>query len=129
VYNIVCYGEIILKAYLDEDVKYFLLVRLNRLYDIGARWKVDAIGLPTADGGPEWDTTPIPPLIPRVGSHAKTARDVGGRPVAMDGMSDDASSDDGDGEEVEEVPIEVDAAILNALDNMDFLDDGLENFD
>jgi hypothetical protein len=79
------------------------------------QWKADAAALPGADGGPEWDAIPELPLLPLARSHTKT-RDLAELAI-VDGTSDNASSDD-DGGELE-VPAEVDAVVLNALDYAD----------
>lgn len=103
---------------LDSAVKHFLLLRLHFLYDLGLRWKADAVGLPAADDGQGWDLSPPPMIILHPRSCAST-EDLVEQPATSDGMSDDASSDDDDEGEVEEAPTEIDAAILNSLDNAD----------
>lgn len=101
----------------DPDVKYFLLIKLHYLDDMGLKWKADAVGLPRADSGPEWDVMPQLPFLRKARSHTKT-EDLG-ELVIIDGMSDNASSDDDDGGELEEALSEVDAMVLNALDLVD----------
>ncbi|KAF9504458.1 hypothetical protein BS47DRAFT_1401379 [Hydnum rufescens UP504] len=101
----------------DLDIKYFLLIKLHYLDDIGLQWKADAIALPGADGGPEWDVMPQLPLLQKAISCTKTEDLV--ELVIIDGMSDNASSDDDDGGELEEALSEVDAVVLNALDHVD----------
>ncbi|KAF9517158.1 hypothetical protein BS47DRAFT_1359706 [Hydnum rufescens UP504] len=101
----------------DLDVKYFLLIKLHYLNDIGLQWKADTVALPGADGGPEWDVMPQLPLLQKARSRTKTEDLV--ESVIIDGMSDNASSDDDDGGELEEALSEVDAVVLNALDHVD----------
>jgi hypothetical protein len=112
---------------IDLNIKHFLLLRLHRVYELGVKWKADTIGLLAVDSGPDWDTVMLPPPLPRsctrVGPLAET--DVQN---TWDELSDGASSDDGEGGEVEEAPAEVDATIFGALDRMeispsDFHDD------
>ncbi|KAF9510920.1 hypothetical protein BS47DRAFT_1364244 [Hydnum rufescens UP504] len=101
----------------DLDIKYFLLIKLHYLDDIGLQWKADTVALPGADGGPEWDVMPQLPLLQKARSRTKTEDLV--ESVIIDGMSDNASSDDDDGGELEEALSEVDAVVLNALDHVD----------
>lgn len=107
----------VLKIDSDLDVKYFLLIKLHYLDDIGLQWKADTVALPGADGDPEWDVMPQLPLLQKARSHTKTEDLV--ESVIIDGMSDNASSDDDDGGELEEALSEVDAVVLNALDHVD----------
>jgi hypothetical protein len=86
---------VVLKIDSDLDVKYFLLIKLHYLDDIGLKWKVDAVALSGADSGPEWDVMPQLPLLHKARSRTKT-EDLG-ESVIIDGMSDNASSDDDDG--------------------------------
>ncbi|KAF9510370.1 hypothetical protein BS47DRAFT_1364575 [Hydnum rufescens UP504] len=101
----------------DLDVKYFLLTKLHYLNDIGLQWKADAVALLGADGGPEWDVMPQLPLLQKARSCTKTEDLV--ESVIIDGMSDNASSDNDDGGELEEALSEVDVVVLNALDHVD----------
>ncbi|KAF9505728.1 hypothetical protein BS47DRAFT_1367842 [Hydnum rufescens UP504] len=56
----------------DLDVKYFLLIKLHYLDDIGLQWKADTVALPGADGDPEWDVMPQLPLLQKARSRTKT---------------------------------------------------------
>jgi hypothetical protein len=112
------FSLMILTVCLDSVVKHFLLLRLHYLYDLGLRWRADAVGLPAADDGQEWDLTPPPTIIRPARSHAST-KDVVEQLATLDGMSNDASSDDDDSGEVEEAPTEIDAVVLSVLDYAD----------
>ncbi|KAF9510063.1 hypothetical protein BS47DRAFT_1487645 [Hydnum rufescens UP504] len=110
-------GMFLIGWQMNLDIKYFLLIKLHYLNDIGLQWKADAVALPGADGGPEWDVMPQLPLLQKARSHTKTEDLV--ELVIINGLSDNASSDDDDGGELEEALSEVDAVVLNAPDHVD----------